>query len=80
MDNFKLPITPSHVATAAGVAILQIDPGLSAETRALCTFGILAVYVVGESIYSSVKVKKLAIPLEALKELKERIAGLERRK
>jgi len=77
MDNFKLPVTPSHVATAVGVTLLQVDPGMSGETRGLLTFGILAVYVLGESIYSSVKVKKLAVPREAIREISDRLKRLE---
>jgi hypothetical protein len=76
MDTFRLPVSPSHVAVTAGLALVQLVPGLRPEPKAIVTGAIVGVYVLGETIYSSVRAKKVELPAELL-QLKADVQKLE---
>jgi|SwirhisoilCB2_FD_contig_21_59976831_length_1359_multi_6_in_0_out_0_3 phage-related holin len=71
MTSFRLPISPSHVATTVGLVLVQLMPHLHAEAKGIITGGVVAVYVVAEAIVSSIKAKKLAIPDELVRRIEE---------
>jgi hypothetical protein len=75
MTSFRLPISPSHVATTVGIVLVQLMPHLHAEAKGIITGGVVGIYVVAEAIVSSIRAKKLAVP----DELTRRVAELEAR-
>lgn len=71
MNTFKLPVSPSHVFTAGGLAIVKFMPHVTPDVKAYVCGGIVAAYVIGESIYSSLKSKKLVLPDEIAAKLEK---------
>jgi hypothetical protein len=79
MDTFKLPLSPSHVATTAGIALTQTAAGLRPEAKGIITAAIVGTYIIGEAIYSSIRGKKVEVPdavAQEVVDLRERVTRL----
>jgi len=76
MDTFALPVTPSHIAVTAGLLLTQLTPTLHGEAKGYVTAGLVGLYVLGETIFSSVRAKHVELPDEILK-LKAQVMDLE---
>jgi hypothetical protein len=76
MDTFALPVSPSHVVTAAGIAITQLIPGIRPEPRGIITAAVVGVYILGETAYACVRAKKIEMP-EQLRILSAKASRLE---
>ena len=76
MDTFALPVTPSHVAVVAGLALTQLLPGLKPEPKGIVTGAIVGAYVLGEAIFASVRAKRPELPAEILS-LQAKVRALE---
>lgn len=67
LDTFSLPVSPSHVAVTAGLVLTQIAPGLKPEPKGILTAALAGAYVLGETIYASIRAKRPELPQEVLK-------------
>jgi hypothetical protein len=71
-----LPVSPSHVAVTAGLVLTQLAPGLKPEPKGIVTSALIGVYVLGESIYASIRAKRPELPQEILS-LQAKVRALE---